>query len=578
MKLDLSEFVRIFPLRSKNISWLFGAGTSVSAGLPSAYNLIWDFKRKIYCSEQGLPLNQFDNLSDRGIRTQIQNYFDSSGDCPEKDSTEEYSYYFERAFRSSADRKEYLEGLLSGMQLSFGHKVIGVLLKHQHVNLIFTTNFDRAFENMAVHIYGNTEGWFKTDLDSTQNGLQLFQANKRPLIVKLHGDYLSDNLKNTGSELQEQDAKLRHILTVSSYVNGLGIMGYSGRDKSVMDALYTALNQDNSFPNGIFWFIRSGISPPSVVEKFINDARNKGIDAHIVEIETFDTAWAEFFKGFDKIPKADTEELNQNYYRKENKPLLGQGNRGPMIRLNAIEIKQFPVTAQLYKCDAGNTKEIKQLISSEKGKLIAIRKKDGIVGFGSDKEFIRVFKDYGDYQIDSYDIPDKVLGYDDSSLKDLIAESLSQALIHDRPLKSTKRRAKKFIFPNYRSLDDPLFNELKKEVGGNLIGKIPGTNITWTPCVEISIQSKLKVAYLILNPTIIATKSDILEESRLVAPFVTEFTARWYNDKYDRLLSIWIRILLQDQLELSVSSFAEMDRGVNATFKLSKRTAYTKTL
>src|SRR5659263_730711 len=118
MKLDLSEFVRIFPLRAKNISWLFGAGTSITAGLPSAYDLIWDFKRRIYCSEQGYLLKQFDNLSDRGIRTTIQSYFDSSGNCPSKNSIEEYSFYFERAYRSSKDRRNYLEDLLSGMQIS----------------------------------------------------------------------------------------------------------------------------------------------------------------------------------------------------------------------------------------------------------------------------------------------------------------------------------------------------------------------------------------------------------------------------------------------------------------------------
>lgn len=578
MKLDLSEFVRIFPLRAKNISWLFGAGTSVTAGLPSAYDLIWDFKRRIYCSEQGYPLSLFDNLSDRGIRTTIQNYFDSKDDCPAKNNTQEYSFYFERAYRSSVDRKKYLEGLLSGMHISYGHKVIGILMKHQHVNLIFTTNFDRAFENTAVQTFGNTESWFKTDLDSADNGLQLYQSNKVPLIVKLHGDYLSDNLKNTTSELQTQDSKLRHILNISSYLNGLGIMGYSGRDKSVMDTLFTVLNQDNCFPNGIFWFIKSDIEIPPIVEEFIIKAKSKGIEAYIIEIETFDTAWAEFLKGFDKLPAKDIENLNQNFYRKENKPLPKRGIRSPLIRLNAIQVSQFPISARLYVCDAGNTKEINELISSKKGDLIAIRKRMGIVGFGKDEEFARVFKEYGDYRIDLYEIPDRVLGYDDSSLKRLIIDSLSKALTLNRPLKSAKRRSKYFILPDYKNLDNPIFTSLKKELGGHISGKIPKTGITWIACIEISIQFKLNRAYLVMDPSILATKSEILEERRSVAPFIKELTARWYNDKYDRLLSLWVSILLQEKSELIIRAFGDFTNGVNASFKLGKTTAYTKTV
>ena len=231
--------------------------------------------------EQGIALNRFLNLSDRGLRTQIQSYFDKNDNCPSKDTPEEYSYYFERAFPKAIDRKEYLDNLLSGMQISFGHKVIGLLMKKGHINNIFTTNFDKAFENTAVQVFRNTEDWFKTDLDSADIGLKLFQASKVPLIIKMHGDYLSEKLKNTTTELQSQDSKLRHILTTTSYINGIGIMGYSGRDESVMEALHNALEQDNCFPNGIFWFTRTGSEVLSSVSDFIDKAKTKASSANL---------------------------------------------------------------------------------------------------------------------------------------------------------------------------------------------------------------------------------------------------------------------------------------------------------
>lgn len=157
------------------MAWLFGAGSSVSAGVPSAYDLTWDFKRRIYCAEQSYPLHLFSNLTDIGIREQIQNYFDSQGNCPAFDSSEEYSYYFERAFSSPRDRSDYIAKQTSGMQLTYGHKVMGVLMKNSHLNLIFTTNFDKAFENIASSNFQKLESWYAADLDSGDNGMKFFQ-------------------------------------------------------------------------------------------------------------------------------------------------------------------------------------------------------------------------------------------------------------------------------------------------------------------------------------------------------------------------------------------------------------------
>lgn len=576
MKLNFTEFVRLFPLRAKNISWLFGAGASVSAGLPSAYDLVWDFKRKIYCSEQGIALNRFCNLSDRGLRIQIQSYFDKEEECPSKDTPEEYSYYFERSFPNAIDRKVYLEELLSGMQLSYGHKVIGLLMKKGHINIIFTTNFDKAFENTAVQVFGNTEDWYKTDLDSAENGIKFFQASKVPLIVKMHGDYFSERLKNTTAELQSQDDQLRHILTTSSYTNGIGVMGYSGRDESVMAALHTALRQDNSFPNGIFWFTRTGCRVLPTVSNFIETAKGKGVDAYIVEIETFDSAWGELLKGFTDFTAKELESLNDNYFRRCNSTIPRKGNRSPMVRFNAIPITKFPVNARLFKCSAGNTKEILERIKTTDANIVAIRKKQGIVGFGDDSEFQKAFGLYGDFELDTFEIHEKYLGYDDSAIKGLLTESIGRAIILGGALQYVKRHSKHYIIPRFKERENPIFKDLRKELGGEIHGKIPSTSIIWMPCVEISLQYKIGTAYLMLIPSIIATKSENPDERKRIAPFIKELMARWYNDKFDRILSNWISIFFGDKQEILINSFEQDIKGINASFEFQRRTAFTK--
>jgi hypothetical protein len=48
MKLD--EFLRLHALRAPNVAWLLGAGASAAAGIPTAFDMIWDFKRTLFCA------------------------------------------------------------------------------------------------------------------------------------------------------------------------------------------------------------------------------------------------------------------------------------------------------------------------------------------------------------------------------------------------------------------------------------------------------------------------------------------------------------------------------------------------
>ena len=193
--MTLAEYVRLFPLRARNMAWLFGAGTSVAAGLPTASDLIWEFKKRIYCSEEGYSLSLFNNLSDPAVRKQIQSYFDSKSAYPPEGSIEEYSFYFENAYPSAKDRSEYLTQQLQGMQNSFGHKVIGVLMKNNLLKLIFTTNFDKAFENAAIDQFKTMDSFFVATTDNTQTASQRYYSDLRPFIVKMHGDFFSEKLK-----------------------------------------------------------------------------------------------------------------------------------------------------------------------------------------------------------------------------------------------------------------------------------------------------------------------------------------------------------------------------------------------
>lgn len=576
--MTLSEFVRLFPLRAKNLVWFFGAGTSVSSGLPSANDLVWEFKRRIYCSEESYQLSLFNNLSDPALRAQIQAYFDSKNNYPEINSVEEYSFYFELAFPAAIDRSNYLMKQLQGMQNSYGHKVVGTLIKNGLIPLIFTTNFDKAFENAAIEELKTMDKFFVATTDNTTTALQKYHSNLRPFITKLHGDYFSEKLKNTSQELNSQDEKLREILYHSCISNGLAVMGYSGRDYSVMEIFNKALDQTISYPHGIFWFIRPGTVILKAVSDFIERAKGKGIQAELIEIETFDTGWADIIKGINNLSNEDLAKLNTNYYKRDNIQLPEVGKNYPIVRFNTIRILEIPTNARLLKCNAGNTKDIVECIEKGNSSIIAIRKQAGIVGFGSDEEFEKVFSIYGVLQKDVYLIPDYHLGHDDSTIKGLLTESLLKALVKNRPLKFIKRKNRYLIIPDPKRINENIFGKLNTELDNQLIRTVPNTNIKCIAAIEIVLQKKLSNSFLLISPTFLATKTENVEDRFLVSPFLKEIMARWYNKKYANVLEGWLDIIFQDKKDLSVSVFDNNIIGYNASFKLKRESAYTKTI
>ncbi|HEY8036671.1 MAG TPA: hypothetical protein VIF37_13915 [Methylobacter sp.] len=73
----------------------------------SAWEMIWEFKRDIYCSENGKSIASCKDLFNPRVRSFIQSYLDAQRIHPEEDSLDEYSHFFSLAYRSESDRRAY---------------------------------------------------------------------------------------------------------------------------------------------------------------------------------------------------------------------------------------------------------------------------------------------------------------------------------------------------------------------------------------------------------------------------------------------------------------------------------------
>ena len=101
---------------------------------------------------------------------------------------------------------------------------------------------------------------FEVGLDSSDR-LSRFGPESGLLNVSMHGDYRYDQLRNTPAELQHADATIRRHLVDHVRDVALVVVGYSGRDESVMDALDEAYSKGG--PGALYWCeYDAGALPP----------------------------------------------------------------------------------------------------------------------------------------------------------------------------------------------------------------------------------------------------------------------------------------------------------------------------
>ena len=128
--------------------WLVGAGASVAAGVPSARQMVDDFKAIIYATIHKVPLDSI-NLGEPGTRSRVQVFFDTHPGLPSASDPDEYSRAFEAACPSAKDRRNYIESQISKGRPAFGNMGLAVLAALERIRIVWTTNFDRVIEDSA---------------------------------------------------------------------------------------------------------------------------------------------------------------------------------------------------------------------------------------------------------------------------------------------------------------------------------------------------------------------------------------------------------------------------------------------
>jgi tetratricopeptide (TPR) repeat protein len=203
---------------------LAGAGISVSARVPGAGKVVEELKS---------------HFPDR------------------LDPNKEYGYAeaFELALPGTENRgkrRQFIEQLFAGKKPTDEHHLILRLLGNRSLSVVLTTNFDHLLEAASYSSNMTPLSVYAHDVDPEP--LEFAIAN--PRLVKLHGDFLYDDLANLDVEMKARlTDNMRYRIVNHLRNKGLIVVGYAGKDNSVMGILQEAARNPQVLDGGVFWAI-----------------------------------------------------------------------------------------------------------------------------------------------------------------------------------------------------------------------------------------------------------------------------------------------------------------------------------
>jgi len=534
-------------------SFLLGAGASITSGVQSAIDCIWEWKQSIYLSQNPNASEYYKNIKNDSVKNSIQDWIDSQGIYPALNSPEEYSYFTEKVYPIDDDRRKYFQGLVEGKEPFIGYKLLTLFAKHDIVKATWTTNFDGLFER-AAHKANVTP--IVVTLDNVDHVFRN-QSKNEVLSIALHGDYKYSSLKNTTKELDNQNDTFIDALQRYHTDKNLIVIGYSGRDKSLMEALKKAFTAKGS---GRLYWCGFGHEINDDIIQLLSDIRNSGRDAFYVPTEGFDSTMihlasncfgdnSDIFKEVKEVQSnSETGQIETTDFKILNfKP-------GKYLKSNLHPVV-FPKEIYQFEYDFEDNKPwktIKEL--TRETDICAVPFKRKVFALGTLSEINEVFggKLVGDIQrvpISKFDVENV------NSFKSLMLQAILKTLVRSKELDSNFKD--KLWFK--KTKDKTVINEQTIYIHKALF-------------LSLFFDKNSKFASLTLKPTIYINSDEDL--SKEVKQSVSKSQLeKLYNKEYDDLLEKWRKYLFEgSRLKFEYPN----DSGTGFTFNIANMTSYAE--
>lgn len=585
--LTQADLTGLFASRPQGFAWFIGAGASRMSGLPTAVDIIWDLKRRHYSREENQEITRQDMQND-AVQTRIQSFMDSHG-FPPLWADDEYTVYFEKIFGTDKERqRRYLSAILAEdrVTLTVGNRVLGALLATGMTRAVFTTNFDTVVERAVADVSGRSLAAFH--LEGSTAAAQALNNEEFPLYCKLHGDFRYDSIKNLSADLAHQDRQLALCLQSAASRFGFIVAGYSGRDASVMAVFREALAQVNPFPNGLFWTTIKGSPVPPVVTALIADARSRGVNAAIVEIETFDALLLRLWRNLPDKPSAIEAKVRRSVQAGVQISLPSTGTAKPLLRLNALPIRSLPTRCLVARTSRPyEWAELRDLQRQSDPRLL-MTKADEIWCWGP-RPAVKDAFGANLVSIDERDVPVDLSSPGNLHVKGFLEDALGTALARGRPLLSRTRRTSTTLIADPHAQDKTLLDPVFHAVG-RLSGTVNGlfapiteehpspTKVSWAEAVRVSIVQKQGETWAVLDPDIWIWPPRARE---VATDFLDQRRKGRFNNKFNVLLDAWVQALIGSgarRTDVIFQAFDGDDAAANPGFRINSQTAFSQRL
>ncbi|MCB1468206.1 MAG: SIR2 family protein, partial [Rhizobiaceae bacterium] len=531
---------------------------------------------------------------------------------PDGDPTE-YAKAFEAVYPEARHRRQYIDDAISKGTPCFGHKVLGSLMAAGKVDCVFTTNFDPLIEESTLSANGilpvdNQNRPTVAAIDSADRAMRCLNESDWPLVAKLHGDYQSIAIKNTGSELEEQDARMRHVLVESGKRFGMIFVGYSGRDASIMEALNTVLDAPSPFPNGVYWLTSSASRLLPAVIEFLERAGAAGVDVAVVECATFDELAADIIKISD-LPRPLLDRVMEGRPTPRLVPVQiphAKARAFPVLRYSAILLQSMPTAARRIRLSQSTTSvEVREFFKAKGYRATAAALGRELAVFGHDQEILDALAPLGPSLAGTIEL-DPVA---DSWATGLLYDTLVRSLARQRPLIPRYRRSgHSLVVAAPRDGDDPertrrqqqLLSRLRNAYGTSLFGAVPKLGFPFQEGVHLKLEQLDGKWWCGFEPYtfvqfprqdtsqtdgaegLVAEKAPAemgIRAERRGDPAGDWRRERWaprYNNNWASIIGAWAQLLTETGGTTRSAFGLEDGTGIDAVFKVSPVTGFSR--
>lgn len=241
---ELKHIISTRADQNPNFCLFLGSGASRSSGIRTAGEMVQEWRRNVYKDLSGTT----DDCDVEQMRKWLSEH---AGDW--YDENREYASLIERFHPLPTNRRKFIETEVADKIPSIGYAYLVRIAEAGLLRTIFTTNFDDLL-NEAFYQF-SSERALVCAHDSSVHSISI--TSRRTKIIKLHGDYLFDDLKNTSNETKNLADNMREKLGEFVKEYGLILAGYSGSDRSITRTLLDMCGKEVYLRNGLYWCFRN---------------------------------------------------------------------------------------------------------------------------------------------------------------------------------------------------------------------------------------------------------------------------------------------------------------------------------